>query len=947
MMNLEESHLFLKRHIGPSPEDIQSMLEVLGEKSLDDFVKKIIPTHIYSPLPESKQEKPLAEHDALNKLKEISEKNELYRNYIGCGYYPCRIPSVLLRNILENPGWYTPYTPYQPEISQGRLESLFNFQTMVTDLTGLPIAGASLLDEATAAMEAVSLSKSMNREKSKTYFASDACHPQTLAVLETRCEALGVELVIGKDSEVFREEKLIGALFQYPNTYGKVDSFKKEIEHVKKAGGLTTLSCDLLSLALLESPGSLGADIAVGSAQRFGCSLSYGGPHAGFLSTKETFKRKVPGRIVGLSKDRSGKPAYRLALQTREQHIRRESATSNICTAQALLANISAMYAVHHGPKGLKEQAQSIHLKTLTLAKALQKQGYTLKSETFFDTLCLELDSDSYQRIKERALSEKINLRYDKAPRVLLSCDETCTWDDIKTLFNVFCPGETLKELSWADPLSMIPRELQRTTPYLTHKVFNSYQSETELMRYIKSLENKDLSLVHSMIPLGSCTMKLNAACEMLPLTWPAFAHMHPMAPLEQTRGYQELMEQLAFTLKNLTGFSEISFQPNSGAQGELTGLLVIKKYLESKGEGERNICLIPSSAHGTNPASAVLSGLKVVTVKCNEKGGLDYDDLQAKLEIHQGKIAALMITYPSTYGIFEEEVSTCCKMIHKEGGQVYLDGANFNAKLGLTTAEAIGADVCHLNLHKTFCIPHGGGGPGAGPIAVRSHLTPFLPTHPGSEKVSHEKALKAVAASEFSSANLYVIPWMYCQTMGSQGLALSSKVAILNANYLMKKLEGHYKLSFRGHSGFIAHECILDINPLTEATGVTVHDMAKRLMDYGFHAPTVSWPVVGSLMIEPTESESREELDRFADALISIRQEIQQVGEGKWSRENNPLTGAPHTIEDISSDNWERPYTRQEAAYPAGKKSKKVFWPSVSRIDEAFGDRQFCCTLG
>ena len=941
-LGLEEAGLFLKRHIGTSAHDVEEMLTALDEKSLENFVSKIIPESVYSPTQIEK--KPKGEHEALGELEEIASENELYKSYLGAGYYACKVPSVLLRNMVENPGWYTPYTPYQPEISQGRLESLFNFQTMVADLTGLPITGASLLDEATAAMEAVVLSRNVVRSKEAVFFASENCHPQTLALLETRCEPLGISLKIGGDKEVLKEEKLIGALFQYPNTYGEVNPYKSLVDYVHEKGGLVTLACDLLSLTVLESPGTLGADIAVGSAQRFGCSLSYGGPHAGFLATKEAYKRKTPGRIVGLSKDVREGPAFRLALQTREQHIRRASATSNICTAQALLANISAMYAVYHGPCGLRSIAESVLAKSSFFAKALTESGFKLKTKNFFDTLAIELDYSDYERLHAAALNKKINLRYDKDPCVLVSFDETTSWEDVEELVQVFVPGFPFKAPE--EETNSLSDLLKRTTPYLTHKVFNSYHNETELMRYIKSLENKDLSLVHSMMPLGSCTMKLNAASEMLPFTWKKFANLHPQVPADQAKGYMKLMDDVASMIKLLTGFSHVSFQPNSGAQGELTGLLVIRKYLEQKGEDGRNICLIPASAHGTNPASATLAGLKPVAVKCSEEGGVDLADLKSTLEAHKGKVSSLMITYPSTYGIFEEEVKICCDLIHEEGGQVYLDGANFNAKLGLVQAEALGADVCHLNLHKTFCIPHGGGGPGAGPIAVRDHLAPFLPTHPGSEESSREFALKAVAASEFSSANLYVIPWMFCRMMGTEGLRLSSEVAMLSANYIVKRLEDHYPLSFRGTSGYVAHECILDINPITKVSGVTVHDIAKRLMDYGFHAPTVSWPVVGSLMIEPTESESKEEIDRFCDAMISIREEIKKIEREEISKENNPLKNAPHTIESLTDENWDKPYSRKEAVYPLGNESKKVFWPPVARIDEAFGDRQFCCTL-
>lgn len=938
---LEQNNLFVKRHIGPSFDEINEMLETLGESVLDVFVKKIIPENLYEPI--NSHEDPKGEYEALNSLKKIAKKNQVYKSYIGAGYYQCKTPSVLVRNIIENPGWYTPYTPYQPEISQGRLESLFNFQTMVTDLTGLAVAGASLLDEATAVMEAVVLSKNTNKKNARNFFASDSCHPQTLAVLETRCEALDINLIISADADIINHTSLIGAVFQYPNTYGHIDHYNKAIDFVHKQGGLVTLACDLLALTLLKTPAGLGADIAVGSTQRFGCPLSYGGPHAAFFATKEIYKRKVPGRIVGLSKDSRGKKAYRLALQTREQHIRRENATSNICTAQALLANIAAMYALHHGPRGLESIAYEIHAKTQYLYNFLSNNHYKLRFQDFFDTICIELSSSEFETIKKKAHNQKINLRYDKVPNILISLDETSSWEDVIELLTLFVDKvDTDYEIGAQE--SSLPEKLRRNSDFLAHKVFNSYHSETELMRYIKSLESKDLSLVHSMIPLGSCTMKLNAACEMLPFTWPDFTNIHPQASKEQAKGYTILMDELAGMIKKLTGFNHVSFQPNSGAQGELTGLLVIKKYFHSRGEKERNICLIPSSAHGTNPASAVLAGLKPVVVKCNKKGGVDHDDLKVKTNQFKTHIAALMITYPSTYGVFEGQVSECCQIIHDIGGQVYLDGANFNAKLGLVKASTIGADVCHLNLHKTFCIPHGGGGPGSGPVAVRDHLAQFLPSHPDSPEEARDLCLKAVAAAKYSSANLYVIPWMFCQVMGEQGLKLASQIAILNANYIVKRLEDHYSLTFRGHHGYVAHECILDINPITQRTGVTVHDIAKRLIDYSFHAPTVSWPVVGSLMIEPTESESKEELDRFCDALISIRDEINKIEKGHWPKDNNPLKNAPHTIEELTEDSWDKPYSRKDAVYPIDSLYSNKFWAPVSRVDEAFGDRKFCC---
>ena len=938
---LNNHELFVKRHIGPNLEELNSMLESLGENNLAQFITKVVPEDILSPNTMN-IDAPLQEHSALKLLKHYGSMNKKYRNFIGAGYYSCKVPSVILRTIVENPGWYTPYTPYQPEISQGRLESLFTFQTLISDLTGLPVAGASLLDEATAAMEAVILSKSVAKGEHNTFFASSTCHPQTLAVLETRCHTLGVELVIDESNHIKKYKNLIGSLLQYPNTFGHIDFYKEAISHTKEQGGLITLACDPLALTVLKSPAKIGADIAIGSAQRFGCTLSYGGPHAAFFATKDAYKRKMPGRIVGLSKDSEGNPVYRLALQTREQHIRKQTATSNICTAQALLANISAMYAVYHGAEGLKSIANVVYTKTKTLAANLS-ESFKLHSMTFFDTLCVKVDESEKKLIQARALEKEINLRYDKCNYVMISLDETSTWKDVSDLCEIFIQEPLYRR---KENLTTQPADLARKEPILQHEVFNKYHSEPEITRYIKSLENKDLSLVHSMIPLGSCTMKLNAACEMLPFTWPEFANLHPFCPKDQAVGYTKLMDDLKHVISEVTGFPYISLQPNSGAQGELTGLLVIQKYFAHKGEDQRKICLIPSSAHGTNPASANLSGLKPVIIKCTAKGSIDLDDLKSKIEQYGNQIAAMMVTYPSTFGIFDLETKQCCQMIHEVGGQVYLDGANFNAKLGLVKAKDIHADVCHLNLHKTFCIPHGGGGPGAGPIGVADHLEPFLPSHPLSEETPSDTRIKAVAAAEYSSANLYVIPWMYSKVMGAAGLKLSSEVAILNANYIVKRLDAHYNMSFMGAHSFVAHECILNIKPLTDSSGVTVHDIAKRLIDYGFHAPTVSWPIPNSLMIEPTESESKAELDRFCDAMIAIKQEIDRIEKGELPKDNNPLKNAPHTVERLVNETWDHPYTREEAAYPLSYLKERKYWPPVSRVNEAFGDRMFCCTL-
>ena len=944
---------FTQRHIGPNPDDVQQMLDTLGLSSLDDLIDKTVPQAIrfYQTLNLPAAQ---SEYAALGKLKQIADKNQVYRSFIGMGYYDCITPAVIQRNILENPGWYTAYTPYQPEIAQGRLEALLNFQTMIIDLTGLEIANASLLDEGTAAAEAMSMSYGVCKNKSHNYFVSSECHPQTIDVLQTRAKPLGINIIIGDHQTFDFTETIFGAVLQYPATDGTIYDYRNFIEKSHAQGALVTVAADPLSLTLLTPPGELGADIAVGSTQRFGIPLGFGGPHAAYFATKEEYKRLVPGRIIGVSKDVNGKPALRLALQTREQHIRRDKATSNICTAQVLLAVMASMYAVYHGPDGLRAIAQNIHELTATLAAGLKKLGYKISSENFFDTLRVELGNTKLEAILDAANERNINLRIFDNSTVGISLDETTTEADLIDIWQIFALKDQLpfteKELSISD------YQLSRTSKYLTHPVFNRYHSETELLRYLHQLESKDLSLTTSMIPLGSCTMKLNATSEMIPVTWAEFGKIHPFAPISQTRGYQILFQQLEAWLGEITGFAGISLQPNAGSQGEYAGLLVIHEYHQSRGEGHRNICLIPQSAHGTNPASAVMCGMKVVGVACDDHGNIDVEDLKAKAEKHSHELSALMVTYPSTHGVFEEAIQEICAVIHSHGGQVYMDGANMNAQVGICRPGDIGADVCHLNLHKTFCIPHGGGGPGMGPIGVASHLVPFLPGHsvvrinnnedftPNSE-LRTPNSFGAVSAAPWGSASILVISWMYIIMMGADGLTEATKIAILNANYMAKKLESYYPVLYQGKNGLVAHECILDLRSLKKSAQIEIDDVAKRLMDYGFHAPTVSWPVAGTIMVEPTESESKQELDRFCDALIAIREEVAAIESGKMDIEDNVLKNAPHTAESLIVGEWNHPYSREQAAYPAPWNKEYKFWPSVGRIDAAFGDRNFVCS--
>jgi glycine dehydrogenase len=947
---------FAIRHIGPSADTIEQMLEVLGFSSLDNLVDRAVPPAIRLDRP-LQLPKPQSEYAALQKLKQIASKNQVFRSFIGMGYHDCITPPVIQRNILENPGWYTAYTPYQAEIAQGRLEALLNFQTMIIDLTGLEIANASLLDESTAAAEAMSMSYGLSKIKANRFFISNTCHSQTIEVVQTRARPLGIDVIVGDHRTFGFEQEIFGVLLQYPATDGTIYDYREFIEKAHAAKALVTVAADPLSLALLTPPGEFGADIAVGSTQRFGVPLGYGGPHAAYFATREAYKRQVPGRIVGVSKDTRGKPALRLALQTREQHIRRDKATSNICTAQVLLAVMASMYAVYHGPEGIKRIAQNVHRLTVILAEGLKRLGYSISSEPFFDTVRVgvleESPLGSAQAIWEAAQAQSINLRLFDANTVSIALDETTTIQDAIDLLQIFAGGDSLpfavEELVKGqpdNPNSQIPtlKSFARTSRYLTHPAFNRYHSETELLRYLHQLEIKDLSLTTSMIPLGSCTMKLNATAEMIPVTWPEFGKIHPFAPKSQTLGYQILFQQLQGWLAEITGFAAISLQPNAGSQGEYTGLLVIRQYQEHRGEGHRNICLIPESAHGTNPASAVMCGMKVVAVACDEQGNVDLDDLKAKTQKHSHNLAALMVTYPSTHGVFEEQIKEICEVVHAHGGQVYMDGANMNAQVGLCRPGDIGADVCHLNLHKTFCIPHGGGGPGMGPIGVGQHLVPFLPGHSVVQMGNHQ-GIGAVAAAPWGSASILPISWMYVAMMGADGLTEATKVAILNANYIARRLEPFYPVLYKGKAGLVAHECILDLRSLKKSVGIEVDDIAKRLMDYGFHAPTVSWPVAGTMMVEPTESESKEELDRFCDAMIAIRREIEEIELGQADSQDNVLKNAPHTTEALITSDWNHPYSREQAAYPAPWTREYKFWPPVGRIDNAFGDRNFVCS--
>ncbi|WP_288434772.1 aminomethyl-transferring glycine dehydrogenase [uncultured Pseudomonas sp.] len=929
---------FVPRHIGPRELDEIAMLNLLGYESLDAMTAQVIPESIKGTsvldLPAG-----LSEADALAELRAIAGKNRLLKSLIGQGYYNTHTPAPILRNLLENPAWYTAYTPYQPEISQGRLEALLNFQTLIGDLTGMPVANASLLDEGTAAAEAMTFCKRLAKNKAGAFFASVHCHPQTLDVLRTRAEPLGIEVVVGVETEIEDHGRFFGALFQYPMTTGEIRDYRESIQAFQAAGALVAMAADLLALTLLTPPGELGADVAIGTAQRFGVPLGFGGPHAAYFATQDKYKRDMPGRVVGVSIDRHGNPAYRLALQTREQHIRREKATSNICTAQVLLANIASMYAVYHGPEGLTRIATRVQRLTSLLAAGLQRLGHETQ-HTAFDTLTLVFGART-AALHEAARARGYNLREVSAEALGVSLDETSTLADVQALMEILADGKPaprVAELADAQGVE-VPAALQRQSAFLTHPVFASHRSETELMRYLRKLADKDLALDRTMIPLGSCTMKLNAASEMIPVTWAEFGGIHPFAPADQAEGYAQLTTELEAMLCAATGYDAVSLQPNAGSQGEYAGLLAIRAYHASRGQGERDVCLIPASAHGTNPATASMVDMRVVVVACDKRGNVDLDDLRAKAEQHSERLAALMITYPSTHGVFEEAIREICQVVHDHGGQVYIDGANMNAMVGLCAPGQFGGDVSHLNLHKTFCIPHGGGGPGVGPIGVKAHLAPFLPGH-----ARLERKEGAVCAAPYGSASILPISWMYLKMMGSAGLTRASQIAILSANYIARRLEEHYPVLYSGTGGLVAHECILDLRPLKDSSGVTVDDVAKRLIDFGFHAPTMSFPVAGTLMIEPTESESKQELDRFCDAMIAIREEIRALEAGTLDPQDNPLKNAPHTARELAGE-WTHPYSREQAVFPLSSLVDGKYWPPVARIDNVYGDRNLVCS--
>jgi glycine cleavage system P protein (glycine dehydrogenase) len=933
---------FVDRHIGPDSRDVEEMLAALGVRNLDELIDRTVPASI-------RMQKPLdlpagrSEFGLLRELSEIAAKNQVFRSFIGMGYSDTVTPPVIQRNILENPGWYTQYTPYQPEISQGRLEALLNYQTMVEDLTALPVANASLLDEATAAAEAMTMFHNVATTAGNAFFVAQDCHPQTIEVVRTRAAPFGIEVIVGDPASFDpARQKVFGALLQYPATDGAVRDPRKFIERAHAQGTLVVMAADLLALTLLTPPGELGADCAVGSTQRFGVPLGYGGPHAAYFATKNEYVRYMPGRIIGVSVDAQGHTALRMALQTREQHIRREKATSNICTAQALLAIISGMYAVYHGPKGLKAIAQHVHGLTAQLARGLAQLGYKLRHEEFFDTVAVQVDAAQLGIIFTAAEARKMNFRRIDGHTIGVALDETTTPEDVGDVLAAFAGARAVAEPAGDE--TRLPRSLLRKSGYLVHPVFNTHHSETEMLRYLRLLESRDLSLTRSMIPLGSCTMKLNATAEMLPITWAPFSRLHPFAPRTQTAGYAQIFQELEAMLAEITGLPGVSLQPNSGAQGEYAGLQVIKAHHQARGEGHRNVCLIPQSAHGTNPASAAMVNYRIVVVKTDENGNVDVADLEAKAAQNAKDLAALMITYPSTHGVFEEEIRRICDVVHRHGGQVYMDGANMNAQVGLCRPGDFGPDVCHLNLHKTFCIPHGGGGPGMGPICVARHLIPYLPGHPV-VRTGGEKAIGPVSAAPWGSASILLISWAYIKMMGAQGLTQATKVAILNANYVARRLDEHFPLLYKGKNGFVAHECILDLRKVKRDAGIEVDDVAKRLIDYGFHAPTTSFPVIGTLMVEPTESEPKAELDRFCEAMIGIRKEIREIETGKAARDQNVLKGAPHTAEVLTADAWDRPYSRQHAAYPAPWVREHKFWPAVGRLNHVYGDKNLLCS--
>ena len=945
LVELEQQDAFIRRHIGPDADEQQSMLQTLGLGSLDQLIDQAVPQSIRQSTPLDLAP-PRSETEVLGYLQGVAARNQLFTSCIGMGYHDTILPPVILRNVLENPGWYTAYTPYQPEISQGRLEALLNFQQMTLDLTGMQLANASLLDEATAAAEAMTLARRVAKSRSNSFFIDEDCHPQTISVVRTRAEGFGFELIIGDVSEL-AEHQVFGALFQYTTTWGEVRDLQPLIEQVHEQEGLACVAADPLSLVLLTPPGELGADVVFGSSQRFGVPMGYGGPHAAFFATRDEYKRAMPGRLIGVSVDSRGKRALRMALQTREQHIRREKANSNICTSQVLLANIASFYAVYHGPDGLRTIAQRVHRLTAILALGLERCGIVHSNRYFFDTLTLKVPGQA-RMIVGRARERRINLRLIDADHLGVSLDETSSAAIVEQLLRCFAGeahGQDIEALDLAirGTETGIPPALRRQTPLLEHPVFNRHHSESAMLRYIKSLENRDLALNHAMIPLGSCTMKLNATTEMIPITWPEFGRMHPFAPQEQAQGYRQMIDEFEAMLRAITGFDAISMQPNSGAQGEYAGLLAIRKYHEANSQAHRQVCLIPTSAHGTNPASAQMAGMKVVLVACDEQGNVNVEDLRSKAQIHGNDLSCLMITYPSTHGVYEEGIGEICDIVHQHGGQVYMDGANLNALVGLARPAQFGADVMHMNLHKTFCIPHGGGGPGMGPIGVKAHLAPYVANHMVVPLDGPNPENDAVSAAPWGSASILPISWSYIALMGASGLRQATEVAILNANYLARRLGEAYPVLYSGRNGWVAHECIIDIRPLKAASGINEEDIAKRLMDYGFHAPTMSFPVTGTLMIEPTESESKAELDRFIEAMLSIRQEIEQVEQGHWNAEDSPLRQAPHSMEDITGD-WQRGYSREQAVFPLAWVADNKFWPSVNRIDNVYGDRNLFC---
>ncbi len=940
LTGLENAAEFIARHVGPSADDQQKMLEIVGCETLQDLTRQVVPKAIA--MTEALDiVDGCSEAQAIAELRVMAKQNKVLRSFIGQGYYNTFTPNVVQRTILENPAWYTAYTPYQPEISQGRLEALINFQTLVTDLTGMEMANASMLDEGTAAAEAMALCQRMSKSKSMRFVVDRDCLPQTIEIIKTRAEPMGIDVVVVDPAALTADEQMFGLLLQYPGASGEIHNYRDIVKQAQQQGALVVMAADILSLVLLESPGSLGADVAIGSTQRFGVPLGFGGPHAGYMATREAFKRNLPGRLVGLSQDANGEPAYRLALQTREQHIRREKATSNICTAQVLLAVIASMYAVYHGPDGLRRIAQRVHLMTSVLAKGLHLNNIEPVNTHWFDTLTIKTGARTAD-IHAAAEGRGINLRVIDASTVGVSLDETTTRDDIACLWDILIGNHNLSIEQLSEEVgAALPTDLVRSDSFLTHPTFNRYHSETEMLRYLRKLSDKDIALDRAMIPLGSCTMKLNATAEMLPITWPEFSNMHPFAPASQTLGYRAMIDDLEAMLCAATGYDAMSLQPNAGSQGEYAGLLAIRGYHESRGDSHRNVCLIPSSAHGTNPASAQMCGMQVVVVKCDDQGNVDVDDLQAKATAHSANLSAIMVTYPSTHGVFEERITEICDIVHEHGGQVYIDGANLNAMVGVCQPGKFGGDVSHLNLHKTFCIPHGGGGPGVGPIGVGAHLAPFMPK----EFEGGERRGGQVSAAPYGSASILPITWMYIRMMGRVGLKQATEVAILNANYVATRLQDHYEILYTGAHGRIAHECILDVRGIKDDIGISVDDIAKRLIDYGFHAPTMSFPVAGTLMIEPTESESKAELDRFCDAMIAIKQEINQVASGQFSLDDNPLVHAPHTAAVVTADNWTRGYSRSQAAYPVTSVRANKYWPPVGRLDNVYGDRNLICS--